>query len=152
MINSMKGMSPLIGSVLVIAITVTIFAILGGWIPDFIKSTQTSVGNTSSEAIDCTSSDITITSVYIDFETNISRVSARNSGFTEDKIVSAQLFNNKGEECINLTALPITFPQGSLKSIEFNVSGKISACVNFSKIEISTLCRSTEFTGTPTCT
>ena len=152
MIISMKGMSPLIGSVLVIAITVTVFGILGGWIPDFIKSTQTDVGNKSTEAIECTSADVTIGSVYIDLSQNVSRVSVRNSGFTDDQIISAHFLNNKGEECTNLTALPITFPQGSMKSIEFNITGKITACANFSKVEISTLCRSADFTGTPTCT
>ena len=147
----MKAISPLIGGVLIIALTVTVFGILGGWIPDLIKSTTTGVGNKSSEAIECTSADITIEDVYIDLTDNITRVSVRNSGFTTDEIISSQLFNNKGQESTNLTAFPINFPQGTIKSIEFNITNRITACVNFSQVIVSTRCKSTTFSGTPKC-
>lgn len=149
-----KGISPLLSTVLLISISVLIAALLMSWSASLTKSQQKEISNKTSEALMCTSADAQIKYVYIDFTSNRSRVIVQNTGLTNLQIVSARFLNNKGIESnlTNTTVLPIDFPRGTLKTLEFNITGTINACVNFSKAFISTNCPiPVEYDSTPTC-
>ena len=150
----MKGLSALVATVLLIAITLTIVSILMGWVTDLIKSQTETIGNRTGEAVECTGAVITIDDVYIDFSTNKSRVHVRNSGQMGLDITSASLTNQRGEKASNLTAFPITgFDKGLIEEIVFNITNVITVCGNFSKAIVATTCGNAEgkFTSTPTC-
>lgn len=152
--KSLKGLSPLLSTVMLISIAVLVAALLMSWSASLTKSQQQEISNKTGEALKCTSADAQIKYVYIDFTSNKSRVIVQNTGLTELQIVSARLLNNKGNEAnlTNTTILPMTFPRGSLKTLEFNITGTINACVNFSKAAVSTDCPiPVEYTSTATC-
>jgi flagellin-like protein len=153
----MKGISPLIATVILIAVTVSIVSIIGTWVTTLTKEETGDITNKTGEATDCTGANIEIRDVYIDLSSNISRVSVWNSGYVDDSIVAALLQNEDGETAPNLTAFPLSLPRGSLKSIEFNISNfnvtnGTTACNDFSQAIVTTLCPpSAKFTGTPKC-
>ena len=90
----MKGLSPLVATVLLIAISLTIIAIIMGWVTDLIRDQTGTIGNRTGEAVDCTAADIHIEDVYLNMVTNVSRVHVRNSGQIDLEITSASLSND----------------------------------------------------------
>lgn len=58
-----KGISPFIAVVLLIAFTLSVAAIMGGWITSFTKSTSETVGERSEERIECAYGGIALYSV-----------------------------------------------------------------------------------------
>jgi len=166
----MKGISPLIAVVLLIALTVLLSTVMASWLTSFQKDQQDTISVKSGEIIDCTSADITIDDVYIDvsnsnIHSNVSRVIVRNSGQVSNlSIESAALLDISGNSAPisrlnsthNKTEFPVSnFGIGNIISIEFNVTpfNLTSTCGNFSKVIVSTNCASTvaEFSGTPKC-
>src|SRR3989338_9510193 len=94
-----KGISPLIATVMLIAITVIIATIQSGWLTSFTKTQQDTIENRSTEIVDCTSADITVDDVYLDFTTNVSRVHIRNTGQVNNLgIVSVLLLTRTGDQ------------------------------------------------------
>jgi len=150
-----KGLSPLIATVLLIAFTVSIGAILMTWVSSLTKESTGEIGNKSSSIIDCNVADITIDDVYIDLRANISRVIVRNSGLTTVEVTDAILMSITGENATPVNgSLPITnFSSGKVANIEFNITNVITACSNFSKVIVSTNCAGKKdiFDGTPKC-
>lgn len=144
----MKGVDPIIAVVLLIAVTVLLSAIVLSWITALTKEEGATISNKTTS---CSMADLSIAEVYIDLSANRGRVAVRNSGFADDILVSAVLLNVQGDAATNLTAFPISFPVGSLQTIVFNTTGKITACGNFSKVIVSTQCASDESRGTPKC-
>lgn len=146
---SSKGMNELISAVLLIAIVLVIAAVVLNGATTLTKKEQALISN---KTLDCTTADISIESIFIDLSGNVSRVSVRNSGFVGDKLTDGALLNTIGQESPNITAFPIDFPRGSVQTIEFNISGKITACANFSRAIITTLCTSDDQSRPVTCT
>ncbi|MBI5061272.1 MAG: hypothetical protein HZB67_03080 [Candidatus Aenigmarchaeota archaeon] len=150
---SRRGLSPLLSTVLLISISVLVASMLMSWSFSITKGQQKEISNTTSEALSCTSANADIKYVYLDFSSNRSRVYVYNSGLTDQKIVSAWLLNNKGESAnlTNSTILPVLITRGSTVMIEFNMTGKINACINFSKVSVSTNCMQVDFDSAPKC-
>ncbi len=136
----MKGLSPLIAVVLLIAISVLVASLIATWITSLTKEQQTTISNRSEEITGCAGHDIRIEDVYLDFITNRSRVTVRNTGQVDGKIISAIMTNQQGVNSTLNTSLPLTITKGELKTIEFVLNGTISACVNFSQVRVSTQC------------
>ena len=158
---SNKGISPLLASVLLIAVTVAIATLVAGWLSTTVRTTQTTVSNRTLEATECSSASITIEDVYMDAGRNASqRIVVRNSGQSDSlQIVSAQLYNITGGN-FSARSLPITnFNRGNVTTLSFEQYSTAGAMIvdtcpgAFSKIIISTNCGgvSAEFTGTPKC-
>jgi hypothetical protein len=82
--------------------------------------------------------------VYLDFVANKSRVTLRNTGSKDTRIVSASVQNQVGVNAQLNTTLPLAIIKGELRTIEFFINGTISVCGNFSQARVSTLC-STDF-------
>ena len=161
----MKGISPLIAAVLLIAITVAIATLVTGWVSSLTRSTQVSVENKTTEAVDCASASITIDNVFVD--TNGSHpwrnvfIVVRNSGQIDDmQITNVTLFNSSGGEFSFGTTQPvlINFDRGS--SYSFRVTNTTAAnpvgtvCpTHFSKAIATTSCGGVfaVFDKTPRC-
>ena len=150
--KKLTGVSPLVATVLLIAIVVLVAAILMSWSTTLTKESQASISNRSAGVVGCTGAVIEIDSVYLDFSSNISRVYVRNAGQTNDVIKSVTMTNAKGESApmINSSLLPISIPRAETKAIELNMSGKIQACANFSRVIVTSDCLSDTYTKAPT--
>ncbi|MFH0832517.1 MAG: hypothetical protein V1900_02240 [Candidatus Aenigmatarchaeota archaeon] len=145
-----KGVSPLIASVLLIAISVMIAYVIMSWSTTLTKEQTKSISNKTTEQVEC--GLIQIKDVYMDLtnNNNISRVYIWSTNAI-DYIVSASMMNKNGELANNLTVLPMNITKGELKVFLFNLSGKINSCANFSQVVITTKCTTETFTGTPKC-
>ena len=154
---SNKGISPLLASVLLIAVTVAIATLVAGWLSTTVRTTQTTVSNRTLEATECSSASITIEDVYMDAGRNASqRIVVRNSGQSDSlQIIAAQIYNTTGGN-FSAQSLPITnFNRGNVTTLVVDPNNTvIDSCPGaFSKVIISTNCGgvSAEFTGTPKC-
>src|SRR3989338_812215 len=98
----MKGISPLIAVVLLIAIAVTLSVIISTWGQLIITSQTQKATNKTSEVTEC--ENVEIENIYIDFRANRTRVFIRSSGDTYATDVT--LLNNAGVEGTNVTELP----------------------------------------------
>ncbi|HLD85327.1 MAG TPA: archaellin/type IV pilin N-terminal domain-containing protein [archaeon] len=152
----MKGISPLIAAVMLIAITVSIGVFIAGWSQQFIHSTTKSVGNKTTEAIDCSAANINIQDIYITAGTGTgsANVVVKNTGYANNLVItSAQLFNRTGGNFTG-SGLPIIgFNKGSLFSISFSNVTLVSCPADFSQVIVTTNCGgiSDTFDGNPKC-
>ena len=144
-----KGISVLLSGVLLIAIVMLLSVVILNWVTTLTKQAQ---GRITNKTLDCTGADVSIHSIFIDLNSNTSRISVRNSGFVGDKIVDGAIINKQGAEAPNLTAFPIDFPDGAIATMSFNISGVITACANFSRAIVSTQCTSDDQDKPITCT
>src|SRR3989338_6921713 len=110
----MKGISPLIAAVLLIAITVAIATLVSGWISTVTRGTQIAAENKTTEAVDCAAASISIDNVYM-AGNNTVRVSVRNSGQTNDlQITNVTVINNTGSVFSSAEAPYSDFDRGEL--------------------------------------
>ena len=144
----MKGVSTIIATVLLLAITVLISLIVSTSLTQLTKEQASTVSTKTTQAVNCTSSDISVEAVYIDNAVNISRVTVRNSGQINENIVSAKMFNKTGNEAASTNTYPIALSKGSLTTLNFNTTGNVT-CTSFSQVLVSTECITTAFTSTP---
>ena len=152
----MKGITPLIAAVMLVAITVAVGVFIAGWSQQFIHSTTKNVGNKTTEAIDCSPANIDIQDVYVTAGTGTgsANVIVKNTGYANNLVITnAQLFNRTGG---NFTAsgLPITgFNKGSIAAINFVGITVVSCPTDFSQVIVATNCGgiSDTFDGSPKC-
>ncbi len=147
----MKGLSPLVSTILLIALTVSTAGIVTTWLTTLAKEQTASIGNKTTTAIDCTSANIDIKDVYIDMSANMSRVIVWNSGQINIDIMSASVLSKMGENATLNTTLPMRLSAGAMTTIKFNISSSINSMENFSQAIVSTNCVgiSDRFTGAP---
>ncbi len=152
----MKGISPLIAAVLLIAFTVAIATLIMGWFSTLTRSTTTTVSNKTTEAVACSNAQISIEDVYItagSLATGSARVIVKNTGFTMLAINSAQLYNTTGHNFSTGFSSVSSFSAGSIQTISLtNVS--VPTCpTTFSKAIVTSNCGgiSDTFDGTPKC-
>ena len=149
----MKGVSPLIAAVLLIVITVSLVAVISGWLNTFIVGTRETVQNRTDTSVNCAGSSINVESVYASVANGTSgniRAVVKNDGLVDELvIVSAQYVNVTGHNFSATTKLPIAdFGRGSIKNILFeNVS--IQNCTAFSQVLVSTQCISGRYRAQP---
>lgn len=144
----MKGVSTIIATVLVLAITVLISIIVSTSLTTITKEQASTVGIRTTQVVNCTSSDVSIEAVYLDTATNVGRVTVRNSGQINENIISAKMYNKTGIEAVNLTSFPVALSKGSLTTINFNITTNIT-CTSFSQVIISTECITDIYDSTP---
>jgi flagellin-like protein len=149
-----KGISPLVASVLLIVIVVTIAALLISWITTFTKGAQQTVTNRTDVVLDCSGAAISIQDVYM---TNGSagtiRVLVKNDGLVRGlSIISGQAINRTGGN-FTATGVPITnFDIGDVENVVFaNVS--MATCDAFSQVIVTTNCGGIydTYTRSPKC-
>ena len=147
-----KGLSPLIASVLLIAIVIVIGTLTLDWSTAIHSTLGGSVKNKTGT---CTTAAVVIDRVYLDLNGSVGRIIARNSGFDDDSITGASIVTTKGLTSTNLTAFPIAMARGMQTTLTVNTSGIITACTNFSRAYVTTSCGVSAEYGigeSPTCT
>jgi len=153
----MKGVSPLVASVLLIAFTVAIATIIMGWMGTFTRETTSTISNRTTEAVDCASASINIDDVYISGSGSSSataRAIVRNTGFADNLVLkNAQLYNTTGYNFTNTSELDQDFDKGEILTISFGGTGLGTGISNtaFSRVTVSTTCGSVgdTFNGVP---
>ena len=152
----MKGVSPLLAGILLIAITVTVASLASGWLTSTIRSSTDTTTNRTDTALLCSGASIAIEDVYIVGTTSATiTASVRNNGQIDDLVIqSAQVFNTTGGNFTLTTATPITdVDRGSIVQLSF-VTGAFAACPgDFSELIVTTQCGGIidTFTATPKC-
>jgi len=151
----MKGISPLLASILLIAITVTVASLASGWFTSTIRSSAATTSNRTEEALDCAGSSISIDDIYITGTASATiKAVVRNNGQTDGlTIQSAQAFNRTGGNFTS-TSTPVTsLNRGSIATLSF-VTGSFASCpAAFSQLLVTTNCGgiSDTYTDTPKC-
>lgn len=141
-----KGISPLLASILLIALAVIIASMLLTW-STLLTSEQTQdITNTSRQITTC--GVLSIEDVYLDFATNRSRVFVKST--LEDIIDGARLVARSGVDMPITTELPLEIDKGEIEILEFHLTANLSACVNFSQVIISTQCTTISYGQKPT--
>ena len=153
--NHQKGISTLIAAVLLIAVTLLISLIVSTSFTSLVKTQASTLQTRTGEAVNCTSSDINIESVFIDGNPrNQSRVLVRNSGQIQENIVSGQIVNKTGVAGSLQTTLPLPIARGDIVSVVFNINGSVTentiTCANFNRVIITTECTIVTYSRTPT--
>lgn len=74
-----KGMSPLVASVLLLAVTLSVASIFSGWGPEVIRMVTDETMNTTQRTIDCNQAGLTIESARFDGASETAVV-VRNTG------------------------------------------------------------------------
>ncbi len=149
----MKGVSPLVATVLLIVIVVSLVAIISGWLNAFFQGTRETVQNRTDSSVSCAGSSIFVESVYAlvaNGTTGNVRAVVKNDGVVDElSIVSAQYINSTGHNFSATTALPMAnFNRGSIKTLVFeNVS--IQNCSAFSQVVVATNCGSGRYKTSP---
>ena len=154
----MKGISPLIAAVLLIAITVAIATLVSGWISTVTRGSQIAAENKTTEAVDCAAAAVVIDDVYVtdNGATSTIRVLVRNAGQANDmEIGNVTVFNSSGG---GLTASSPTLPtknfdRGAVITYQFN-SAPVPACpTDFQEAIVTTTCGGVfaKFDKTPKC-
>jgi len=150
----MKGVSPLIATVMLVVIVVSMVALISGWLTSMITGTRETVSNRTAESVSCSGASIEIDSVYVTTNTSAgsATVVVRNSGIVDElSITGAGIYNiTGGNFSYNGGSLPISnFPRGSIVTLKFeNVS--LATCGSFSRVLVTTNCVSMPYVRTPT--
>jgi flagellin-like protein len=113
----MKGISPLIAAVLLIAFTVAIATLIMGWMSAYTRTTTSNVTSQSETAVECGSAAIKINHVYItgSFGSATGTVVVENTGFKDFTTVNALIASTNGSTCS--TGSSTTLSKGEIKSI-----------------------------------
>ncbi len=150
----MKGISPLLAAVLLIAVTVAIATLVMGWISTITRTSQVAVSNRTTEAVNCASAAVVIDDVYVATGALTATVIVRNAGQADSlQLTFAPLYNATGNSVNPAETLPVTgFDKGEIQTLTYSSTG-INACANFSKAIVATNCGgvSATFDRTPKC-
>ena len=143
-----KGVSGVVAAVLLIAIALILLVSVSSWLTVLTQDSTTTITNSTSEFVNCAASGIVIEDVYMDFSSNLSRVSVRNTGRNTENIVSAQLLNTNGQAAPLNSSLP-NLTVGDIKAVVFNINGTITTCSNFSQVRVASSCASDTYKQRP---
>jgi len=145
----MKGVSPLVAAVLLIAFTVAVSMIVMGWFSTFVRGTTANISGTTEEAIGCNVASISIEHVYVPASgTGTGKIIVKNTGF-KDLQVYGLIANDTGSICKSSTAVSV--PKGSIGVIEISNCGSMgSNCVHFDRAVVTTNCGGVSDTVTST--
>jgi flagellin-like protein len=145
----MKGFSPLIASVLLIAIGFTVASVLSPWAFSLVEDDTEYLSNKSSTVSGC--NPVTVADVYLDFNQSVGRMYVVSTG--DAVVTTASIVNTEGVS-VHLkdpSVMPITLSTGNRQLIEFNLTLNITSCSNFSKASVVTTCLTNEVTRAVGC-
>jgi flagellin-like protein len=148
----MKGVSPLIASVFLIVMVISLASLITTWMITLVKETQSSVGERTAKTIDCSNAAITIDNVFLNPSERTARIIVRNSGFVDGlEITSSELLDITGNT-FSASGLPLIINKGDVATILFE-DHNINMCSNFMQALVSTTCGGVHdiFTSTPVC-
>tara|TARA_B100000315_G_scaffold111011_1_gene101840 strand:- start:200 stop:658 length:459 start_codon:yes stop_codon:yes gene_type:complete len=150
-----KGISPIISAVMLIAIVM----VVGTMTLDWGAGIQTLLGSKiENKTTDCTTASVTIEQVYLAVSEQTGRIVVRNSGFDADTVASVSIVNTKGVTggILNSSHLPSSLAKGGQTTLVINITDVITTCTNFSRAFVATECGLSAEYGTvgqtPICT
>lgn len=143
----MKGISPLIAAVLLIAFTVSIATIILGWFSSYVRTTSENVTSQTQETVGCSVAGVTIEHVYLNVSGN-AKIVVKNTGFKDLTTVSGLIAGTDGTTC-DLGS--ITLGKGEVGTITGTCS--LSSCTKFERAVVTTECGGVgdTVTGTSYC-
>ncbi|MCD6558121.1 MAG: hypothetical protein J7K31_03780 [Candidatus Aenigmarchaeota archaeon] len=129
---SKKGISPLIAATFLIAMSVTISVIVGGWAAEFVRERTDQISQQNKEQLRCSFASLYIKSVTIDCNSDCSAgnthnitASVRNTGQKKITINKIVIVNTSGS-LFSYDVTPINLSTGDVKSI---VNTSTSSCI-----------------------
>lgn len=105
-----KGISPIISSVLLLAVSLAVVGIFSGWAPQLAQDVTQETRNNTFETISCNEASVEIRSAYYDSSSEVT-LSVRNTG-TED-LSNLSLVAYAGNQTI-LGQDTVSIPSGQL--------------------------------------
>jgi flagellin-like protein len=137
----MKGVSPLIATVLLVVIVVIMASLITNFTTDIVRTSGDTVKNRTGSTVDCSGASIAINDVFLSNGTaGSAKVSVINNGLKDGMvIVSGVLYNNTGSG-FSASNVPVSnFDVGEVASLNFaNLS--VPLCGNFSYVVVTTNC------------
>ena len=127
----MKGISPLIAAVLLIAFTVSIATIIIGWFTTFVRTTTGNVTESTEETLGCSVASISIEHVYLNGTAGNGVV--KSTGCKDFTKVSGMIVSSAGDIC---STNPISLSNGSIGTLSNNSCSFI--CTNFERAFVIT--------------
>lgn len=128
----MKGISPFIASVLLIALTVAVAALYGGWITSFTKKTTQEVQEKSEKRVTCTYGGIAIDDVKYNKTTGDLSGIVENTDIIDLGNIDFEIFyTNATRQKLDLN---MTLGPGERNVFNINITG------NITKIRVITNC------------
>jgi len=89
-----KGISPIIASVLLLAVSLAVVGIFSGWAPKLAQDVTQSTSNSTYETIACNEASVEIRSAYYDSASNNVTLSVRNDGDEDLNSLSLVAFDS----------------------------------------------------------
>ena len=153
----MIGISPLLASIMLIAIVVTVGSLTSGWTTSTVRSVAASTTNKTETGLDCSGASVSIDNIYMVGSNNPASTATavvRNNGQTNGMTISsAQIYNTTGSNFTS-TSTPVTGVNvGNIVTLSF-VPVNISSCPNsFFEMRVTTNCGgiSDVFNDRPKC-
>lgn len=87
-----KGISPIIASVLLLAVSLAVVGIFSGWAPELAQDVTQSTSNSTFETISCNEASVEIRSAYYDGSGSLT-LSVRNNGEEDLNNISLVAFD-----------------------------------------------------------
>lgn len=146
----MKALSTILGTVILIALVVVVYAIVSTFSTQLIKDETSATSQRTQDTVQCTFSHVTIQDVYIDRLEDVARVYVMNQGQTDEEILAATVVNRDGERR-DAQGVPRALGESNITSIEVDITDFITACDQFSYAEIVTSCATITSDDAPVC-
>jgi flagellin-like protein len=123
-----KGISPIVSSVLLLAVTLSVASIFSGWGPNLVKSVTQSTTNQTETTIDCNKAAVEIVSAkyYPDTDTAIV---VRNTGNSELKNLQVSAWRDN----LPMSQATISVSEGNFTTKNVSTSSKPDTIKAFSK-------------------
>ena len=148
----MKGVSPLVATVLLIVIVVSLGGVIFSWMSGFTTQSTNRMQNRTAEVVDCTGAATKIEAVYLRNGTNASvRAVVQNTGTAKNIIQDARATTADGR-MFDASNIPVSIKPGEVTTLVFDGLGTQN-CSSFSKVSIDTACTDVgdEFDGPAIC-
>lgn len=117
-----KGISPIIASVLLLAVALAVVGIFSGWAPNLAQTVTESTENDTEHQLDCNKGSIEIVSAT--FYSSQTELAVRNSGRIDLNNLTSVAFNS--EDSILGQNLSLSLNQGEIDSVNISTSSKPS--------------------------
>jgi flagellin-like protein len=117
-----KGISPIIASVLLLAVSLAVVGIFSGWAPELAQDVTESTSNSTYETIACNEASVEIRSAYWD-GTDTTTVSLRNTGDEDLNNLTVIGFDQDGT-IVGNQLNGVSIPSGALKEKDVDTTSK----------------------------
>jgi flagellin-like protein len=133
--NMEKGLSPLMASIILIALTLTVAAFLGSWLTSMTKSQTGTVERSGEKLINCTNSRLDIAAVSCSNPNGQVKIAATNVGQFE--LYNFSIFVKLGSNFITNSSYPgLGYLNPGEQVVFTQPCSKTTECINGTKVEL----------------